>query len=187
MIPAARRWPDEGSTITTAEVSVARKFGQPVYTWSERDASGATRSRWYTRDLSDALRELGGQEAEAWCNDLDNPLPLLRRRFTPGTEYSSTGVGWSGDYASWEGGWPDPDGAYTNIVKIEEETVSVPAGTYSNCWKVTVTVPPSPGSFSLLHGWYASGVGYIKEYYEETSEGHSYTNTYELQSYDSGQ
>ena len=129
---------------------------------------------------------MGGQEQEAWCNDLDHPLPFLRRRFTPGVEYTSSGVGWAGDYSSWENEWPDPDGSYTNIVNTEKDTVTVSAGTYSNCWKLTVTIPPSPGNSSLLRGWYAKGVGYIKEYYEETAEGHSYTNTYELQSYDPG-
>lgn len=63
---------------------------------------------------------------------------------------------------------------------VAQEDVTVPAGTYKDCWKVEVTTVDGSDGIPKMHYWYADGIGRVKWLMESTGAGYIMTFVTEL-------
>ncbi len=55
---------------------------------------------------------------------------------------------------------------------VAQEDVTVPAGTYTNCWKVEIATTIGTDASDKMHYWYADGIGRVKWLMEGTGSGY---------------
>lgn len=141
-------WAVEVSGTTT-------KNGKSVYLLQEYDENGNPNDQhFYLADMSQGLYSVGGindyqqPSEEEYFNQPD--MPYLLSVFVPGQEYSYS-------YTR-----TDFVGTLTHTVKIEKESVTVPAGTYTDCYKSTVTVSEGSTIYIVDTRWYAKNTGLVK-------------------------
>ena len=118
---------------------------------------------YISTDFTETVSEIGhynhGEGDLFWSR----PVPMLRRTFVPGQSY------WSERLEVIE----IPGSLLDQAVRIDFETVTVPAGTF-DCAKVTETLviyfpddpENAPGTLFFTH-WYAPQVGLVKRIQED--------------------
>jgi len=142
-------------------LGTASKNGTPVIVLQEYDPGGFENDRdFILTDLSESVSEIGsfnnGEGDWFW----QTPVPLLLRSFVPAQDYWLIGLERT-DF---------PDTKIDYAIRMERESVVVPAGSF-DCIKVTRTFvipPPSPmaGTY-YFRTWYAEHVGLVKRIQED--------------------
>lgn len=130
------------------------KNGKEVYILQEYDPEGYPNDQsYYFADMSIGLYSSGGinnyqdpdQEIFYW-----NPgMPYLLASFVPGKGYPFQSTNSS-------------DNSIVNgTISIESESVTVPAGTFTDCYKVTLSGSHGGENFTFYR-WYAKNIGLVK-------------------------
>jgi hypothetical protein len=70
--------------------------------------------------------------------------------------------------------WASGDTSVTGTV-VAQEDVTVPAGTYTNCWKVEMETTIGTDVSAKMHYWYADGIGRVKWLMENIGGGYKMT------------
>ena len=148
----------ENEVVDTWAVEVSgttTKNGESVYLLQEYDPNGYPNDQhFYLTDMSQGLFYSGGANnvpdstPEEFFYQPD--MPDLLSVFVPGQGYSYNFTR------------TDFVGTLSWTLKIEAETVTVPAGTYTDCYKSTVTLSMGTEVRNPMTKWYAKNVGLVK-------------------------
>jgi hypothetical protein len=108
---------------------------------------------YYLADMSSGLYSLGGinnyQEIDEYEFFWEPEMPSLLASFVPGEEYEFESTN-SGDGA-----------VVTGTISIVQESVTVPAGAYTDCYKVVLAGTYNSEEFTYYR-WYAKDIGLVK-------------------------
>ncbi len=155
-------------------LGIISKNEKDVFLLQEYDEDGDANDQEYSlTDMSQGLFRVGGANhipGPAYEEFFYQPeMPYLLSVFVPGQEYTYNFT--RTDYVGT---------VFTHTVKIEPVSVTVPAGTYTDCYKstLTVTYQLSDTTVSITHThWYANNIGLVKRVQSDNG------NIWELTSY----
>ena len=150
----------EGMTEQTYEVAGTFNYnGKECYGLLNYTTLGApNKMYYYTTDLTYALYIMGYQDNYQAGNQTSAvykpaELPVFLATFAPGSSYGYAFERYIDDQYDGGGRW---------TVVQEEEAVTVPAGTYTDCLKVTITTNTDKHPDTTENSWWCLDVGLVK-------------------------
>lgn len=130
------------------------KNGKQVYILQEYDPAGFPNDQsYYLADMSSGLYSLGGinnyQDVDEYEFFWEPEMPYLLASFVPGQEYEFQST------SSYD------NSTVMGTISIQSESVTVPAGTFTDCYKVILSGTYNDENFTYYR-WYAKNVGLVK-------------------------
>jgi|GEM_PF-6831471 len=140
----------ETKQIANEMVGTSTKFGYSVYLVQQFDANNKLLGTYYIdQDMTDGFYIIGASVSDPGEYKYNPPLAYLFRTFVPGRPYGFS------YYTN------APSNVLDGNLTITKETVVVPAGAFTDCFKSTFSVNIE-GQLVTDEYWWAKDVGQVK-------------------------